>query len=465
MLFSMLLTLLCVQIVMYVNNQDPIRQTQPVAAYTSITSPQTEARPQFMAPNAVDFVQASQAGIPAVVSIQAFKSSVWVADDNKLISEGSGVLIGPDGYLVTNNHVINNSDYIYVRSYDNRRYKAQKIGVDPSTDIAVLKIDRTGTDYIQFGNSDQCHVGDWVLAIGNPYHLNSTVTSGIISATARNINLLQDPNSVESFIQTDAIVNEGNSGGALVNTDGQLIGLITAIFTKDGRFEGYSFAVPANLVKKVSNDLIKYGSVRRASLGISIEDLNQSNTFAHNEQIKNGVYVSRVNANSAASKAGLVKGDIIMKVGNITISRVAQLQEKIAQFTPGDSIEISLMRDGKQVQKNVILQNLISPDQPVIRSDVGIRDLGFELSDLPFGSPASRKGKGVIVHSVFRNSKVAQSGIEPGFIITGVNGKDVSTVDQLIHLTQNNFFLEFSGYYNEQHQLKSYHLYRKNLFL
>jgi len=464
-IFSVLLSLLCVQVYLYLENGQDEAIQSPTAVYMNSSLESRHAGPRFFAPNAVDFVHASQAGIPAVVSIQAFKTGEWLVSDDKMISEGSGVLISPDGYLVTNNHVIANSDYIYVRTFDNRKYKATKIGVDLATDVAVLKIDRKNSEYINYGNSDDIHVGDWVLAIGNPYHLNSTVTSRIVSATSRNINLLQGANSVESFIQTDAIVNEGNSGGALVNTDGKLIGLITAIFTRDGRFEGYSFAVPANLVRKVSSDLIKFGSVRRGVLGISIENLNQDNTFYHNDQIKTGVFVRKVNKGSAAEKAGIREGDIILRIEGQMINQYPRLQEKVAQYSPGDTINMEILRDKKMLETKVVLESIVTTEDKNIRSDIGIRDLGFELRTLAPNDPTSLGEKGIFVNSVYRNSKADESGIKPGFIITGINGKLVTTVDQLIRLMQNNFFLEIKGYYGDKHQMQTYRLYRKNLFL
>ena len=287
---------------------------------------------------------------------QEDKSSV---EQEQKAGSGSGVIVTSEGYIVTNNHVVKGADRIEVVLNDKRRYQAELIGLDASTDLAVLKIDEVDLPYMKYGNSDDVKIGEWVLAVGNPFDLTSTVTAGIVSAKARNINILKDKHglAIESFIQTDAAVNPGNSGGALVNLKGELIGINTAIATPTGTFAGYSFAVPSQLVHKVVDDLIKYGVVQRALLGIAITDVTADVAEEHGLTDIKGVYVSGVGENSAANDAGIQEGDVILKVNKQEVNSSSELQEAVAVYRPGDEVELTFLRDGNVERVSVVLKN------------------------------------------------------------------------------------------------------------
>jgi serine protease Do len=271
-------------------------------------------------------------------------------------SSGSGVIISSDGYIVTNNHVVDEAKEIAISLFNRRVYKAEIIGTDPSTDLALLKIKVSGLPVARLANSDEARVGDWVLAVGNPFNLASTVTAGIISAKARNIHILSDNSAVESFIQTDAAVNPGNSGGALVNLKGELIGINTAIATPTGTFAGYSFAVPSNIVRKVVKDLKEFGEVQRGYLGVVIRDLDWTISQGMGLDISEGVIVDKLLNNGAAKKAGIEKGDVITEIDNRIIRTTTELIEVVASHAPGEEISVSLNRDGKQKKIKVRLQ-------------------------------------------------------------------------------------------------------------
>jgi serine protease Do len=269
---------------------------------------------------------------------------------------GSGVLVRDDGYIVTNNHVINNAQEIIVSLHNGKGYNGKVVGTDPSTDLAVIKIDERELPVAKIANSDEVRVGDWVLAVGNPFNLSSTVTAGIVSAKARNIHILSDNSAIESFIQTDAAVNPGNSGGALVNLKGELVGINTAIATPTGTFAGYAFSVPSNIVKKVMNDLIKYGEVKRGYLGIVIQDLTWQLAQDMGLALSQGVVISDIAKNGPADKAGLKPKDIILKVNESNIQNTAQLLEIITAHKPGDQLKVEIQRSGKEKTVNVRLQ-------------------------------------------------------------------------------------------------------------
>ncbi len=311
-----------------------------------------QQRVRFASTNLVeppkDFVEVSRAVTESVVSITNISSVLGG-------SGGSGVIISTDGYIITNYHVIEGAGRVEVTLPNNQQKTAKVVGTDPSTDLALLKVRATNLQPMTFGDSDQVQVGEWVLAIGNPFELESTVTAGIVSAKARNIDILRESYSIESFIQTDAAVNPGNSGGALVNAQGDLVGINSAIMSDGGSFEGYSFAIPANLVKKVITDLREFGTVKRALLGISIATVD----FAVAEKLKlpevEGVLIRQVYPGSSAEEAGLQPGDVIIGVNGIVTETVPELQEQVALFRPGDSISLAFIRDGeiferKQVQ-------------------------------------------------------------------------------------------------------------------
>ncbi len=313
----------------------------------------------------VNFVEAADRAMPAVVNITSITARQARNERERRYYEffgspgasratGSGVIISDRGYIVTNNHVIKNATQVEVTLTDNRKYQAEIMGTDPSTDLAVLKIEADALPVIRLADSDETRIGEWVLAIGNPFELNSTVTAGIISAKGRDISILNGQYSIESFIQTDAAVNPGNSGGALVNVNGELIGINTAIYAPSGTYAGYSFAVPINLVKKVMQDLIDYGEVRRAFLGIMIQDVDSDVAADLDLAVTQGVYVSELIEGGAAIRSDLASGDVITKINGVQTASVAQLQEQIASRNPGDEVLVTVDRQGRS--KNITVQ-------------------------------------------------------------------------------------------------------------
>lgn len=283
------------------------------------------------------------------------------SDTEQGLSSGSGVIISPDGFIITNNHVIEDANQLTVTLNDNRQYVAEVIGTDPATDLALVKVEANGLDHVELGNSDEVRVGQWVLAIGNPFNLTSTVTAGIVSAKARNINLLYDPSRnyvpLESFIQTDAAVNPGNSGGALISATGELIGINTAIASNTGSYSGYSFAVPVNIVKKVAFDLIEFGEVKRAFIGVTIQAMTQELANQLNIENLEGVFVAGLLSGGAAELAGIKEGDIITHVDNIRVTSVPQLQESIGVLRPGDEVEVMVNRNDKTLTYTMLLRD------------------------------------------------------------------------------------------------------------
>ena len=280
------------------------------------------------------------------------------------LSSGSGVIVSPNGYIVTNYHVIRNASIIEVTLNDKRKFKAKVVGVDKMTDLALLKIDANDLPFLEYGDSDKLKVGEWVLAVGNPFNLTSTVTAGIVSAKARSLSLMSRF-GIEAYIQTDAAVNPGNSGGALVNTKGELVGINAAIASNTGSYTGYSFAIPVNIVKKVVADLIKYGKVQRAFIGASIVDLNADIAKYLGVSKTEGVYIYEVNPNGAAAEAGIKAGDIITKVNDIDIKSLPEIQEQLAKYRPSDIIQMTVLRDGKPHTYEVKLKNVYGTDSIV----------------------------------------------------------------------------------------------------
>ena len=276
---------------------------------------------------------------------------------NPLTAFGSGVIVSPDGYIVTNNHVVQDADNITVTLNDKRVFKASLIGADPSTDLALIKIDEKNVPFLSYGNSDDVKIGQWVLAVGNPFNLTSTVTAGIVSAKARDINILGSQGAIESFIQTDAAVNPGNSGGALVNTKGELIGINAAIASGTGSYVGYSFAIPVNIVKKVVDDYMKYGKIQRAYLGIYYHEIDDQ--FAKDKGLRDieGIYVEDLVEGGAAAESGIKKSDVIVKIENSPVNSKSEMLEVIGQHNPGDKISLVVIRDGKTLEIPVVLQS------------------------------------------------------------------------------------------------------------
>ena len=349
------------------------------------------------------------------------------------LGQGSGVIISQNGYIVTNNHVVADADDLEVNLFDNRTFKAKVIGTDPTTDLAVLKIDETDLPNIEFVNSDEVRVGEWVLAVGNPFSLTSTVTAGIVSAKGRSINILRERFAVESFIQTDAAINPGNSGGALVDLNGGLIGINTAIASPTGAYSGYGFAIPANIVSKVVEDLIEFGVVQRGVLGVMIRSVDGNLQAQKDLSVNKGAYVDSLLANSAAKAAGIQSGDVILEVNGQAVNSTPELQEAIAQKRPGDVVEITVDRNGRTKTFDVTLNNRKGNTQIVATEDKAISDvLGAQLETVDEETAKSLDILGGVKVTNLTNGKLRKhTQMEEGFIITKVDGQSVQSVDEL----------------------------------
>ncbi|AFL84345.1 trypsin-like serine protease with C-terminal PDZ domain [Belliella baltica DSM 15883] len=422
---------------------------------------------KFTVPDGINFVAAAELVTPAVVHV---KSSVTVSQRQRgsdpfeelfgfrspernqmpreARSSGSGVIISEDGYIVTNNHVIENATKVEISLENNTRYTARVIGTDPTTDLALLKIEKDGLPFVRFGNSDETNIGEWVLAVGNPFDLTSTVTAGIISAKARNIGILrtgENDLSIESFLQTDAVVNPGNSGGALVNLAGELIGINTAIASRTGTFNGYAFAVPSSIVNKVVDDLLKYGTVQRGLLGVTIIDVSPEliDQFELDINVSQGVYVNGVNEGSGGADAGLQKGDIIIGVDGVSTNSVAKLQEMVARKRPGDQVSLKYLRDGKEEEVKATLKN-ISGDTKIVKKEVPVvlEYSGVTFEDLKSNIQEKLNIQGGASILSVDNKEWEKSGARPGFIITSIIGSDgryrISNANDVIQILGEN---------------------------
>lgn len=343
---------------------------------------------------------------------------------------GSGVLLTADGYIATNEHVVADASKVEVTLENKRTYKAKIIGTDPATDLALLKIEGNNFPFMPYGNSDGLEIGDWVLAVGNPFDLTSTVTAGIVSAKGRNINMIntKDRLAVESFIQTDAAVNQGNSGGPLVNLNGELVGINTAIASNSGAFAGYSFAVPVTLVQKVMDDLLKYGIVQRALLGVSIKEVSEEEAKERNMATLKGVIVTSVNPASAAGEAKIKEGDFITGINGNDLNTVSELQEMVARYRPGDKIKLTLLRNEKAMQTTVVLKSAAG-DTKMMKKEVlptlYLPELQAELQSLNQKEKELWDLKAGVKVVSMENGKLRESGVPEGFIITHMDKKPV----------------------------------------
>ena len=352
---------------------------------------------------------------------------------------GSGVIINQKGYIVTNNHVIADADDVEVTLHDNRTYKADIIGTDPATDLALIHIKETDLHALPLVNSDDIEIGQWVLAVGNPFNLNSTVTAGIVSAKARNINILQEQDAIESFIQTDAAINPGNSGGALVDLQGGLVGINTAIASPTGTYSGYGFAVPSNIVSKVVEDLLKYGSVQRGYLGVMINNIDGDFAREKGLDVTEGAYIDSVLTGSAAAKAGIKPGDVVTQLDGKEIKQASELQELVARHRPGDNISVTVDRKGTTKEFNALLQSIegktaaLSKEKGELKSILGAE---FKEIDKSVARKLDIKG-GVEITKLHEGKLSRQTNIREGFIINKVNDKPVNTVEDLLNELQN----------------------------
>ncbi len=349
-----------------------------------------------------------------------------------VVGAGSGVIISADGYILTNNHVIDNASLIEVTMNDSRVYEAYLVGNDPTTDLALLKIEEEGLPSLVFGDSDELLVGEWVLAIGNPFNLASTVTAGIVSAKGRNINILTDEMAIESFIQTDAAVNRGNSGGALVNTQGELIGINTAIASTTGNFTGYSFAIPSNIALKVMEDLLEYGEVQRAKLGVVISPMSSRRADEMGIGVIQGAYIEDVEKDSSADQAGIREGDVIIGIDGNKVRNPSELIEAVGRKRPGDQVVVKYYRNGRERETIATLKNIFGEVAVVTPESRGVNELlGARFEALTEDElEALNIEHGVRVESLSRGA-LSSAGVRRGFVITHIDNKAVSTAHDI----------------------------------
>lgn len=439
------------------------QNTQPPVNHVSYSN-------ELSKPGAVSFEHAAAASINAVVHIKTATQARVITSNNmgdvfsqlfgprqyyipSQTGSGSGVVISPDGYIVTNNHVVDNASVVTVTFNDRYTATAKVVGTDPATDIALLKVDADKQiPYMEFGNSDEVKLGQWVLAVGFPLNLDATVTAGIVSAKGRSlgVNKQRSASAIESFIQTDAAVNPGNSGGALVNTAGQLVGINSAIASPTGSYAGYSYAIPANIVRKVANDLMRYGNVQRAYMGAEFLDSHMATPqqIAELGLDKNGgVYLIRIMPKSGAEKAGLKMGDFITQINGNVVNNPADLQGQIARFRPGDNINVGYIRNGKQYNATVQLTNMNGTTE-ILKSESPATMMGATFRSLT----SKEKGaynidKGIVVTDPGRGAFGRQAQIQKGFVITGINNTPVGSVADLQQLLASGSNLQISGFY------------------
>ena len=400
----------------------------------------------------VDFETASAKSIDAVVFIttkMGDKSGISQYFSMPDKSSGSGVIISKDGYIITNNHVVDGSGNVHVTLNDNSEYSAEVIATDPDTDLAVLKIDANDLPTLPFANSNDVRIGQWVLAVGNPFNLNSTVTAGIVSAKARNIGVIGGAGnspfdySIESFIQTDAAVNPGNSGGALVNLNGELIGINTAIATETGNYAGYSFAIPANLVKKVITDLIEFGVVQRGFIGVSIRDVDANMAKRRGLKINKGAYVISLTPNGAANEAGIEENDVITMVQKRVIRSASELQEEIANYRPGDKIAIKYLRGEQLMSTQITLRNMNGNTSLLDKGKSESKPRALAYLGASFAEVSADDLKkfdltyAVQVRNLKKGGKLQKVGVEENFIITKIDRKPIESFNQFLELLNN----------------------------
>ncbi|MDB5007903.1 MAG: serine protease [Mucilaginibacter sp.] len=448
-----------------------------------------------------DFVQAAAAVTPAVVYIRTTYSNQGQDDQQSELQQmfgnmfgqrvrpqgvqmasGSGVIISPDGYIVTNNHVVDKAEKIEIVTNDHRNFKAKVIGTDPNTDLALIKIEAHDLPIVKLGNSDNVKVGEWVLAVGNPFRLTSTVTAGIVSAKGRGIGIIgtedqsenQNPfgrtqlqdqqpklsKAIESFIQTDAAINPGNSGGALVNTNGELIGINSAIASHTGSYEGYGFAIPINLAKKVLDDIEKYGAVKRGYVGISFKELNEDVANDLHIDKTAGLYVDQVLPGSGAAQAGIEKGDIITKVEGNTAYESSDLQERVGRLEPGDKIHLTVARGNEE--KNFTVTLKANAPEPKVAVSKSAEELYNRIgaSFVPLNAAQKTKfhvNAGVVVTQVRGGGLFDNTEIPVGSVVTQINRQPITSVEDMDRALSNlkNGVLIISGFYPDGTRLRS----------
>ena len=399
-----------------------------------------------------DFTYAAESAVDAVVYVkvvstqtqQQAPSSIFdfffgfpeggMPQQRERVGSGSGVIIREDGYIVTNNHVIDGATRIEVTLNNNQTYPATLVGTDPATDVALLKVEATGLPVIPFGDSDKLRLGEWVIAIGSPYDLRSTITAGIVSAKGRSM-----PSNgefkIESFIQTDAAVNPGNSGGALVDKAGNLVGINTAIISQTGSYTGYSFAVPSNIVKKIAYDLMDFGSVKRAVLGVTMQAIDDKIADDLKLSSRNGVYINEVSKSGAADKAGVKAGDVLIAIDSTKITTPASVQEAVSRFSPGDTAVLTVIRDGKELSLDVTFKGT-SQENGTLSDDGSVAFYGSSIKAADEETLAKYGIKGGVQIVELGPGKLMEAGAVEGFIIQYVNDHPVKTPQEVIDIVK-----------------------------
>lgn len=459
MLAAMLTATSCGNKTQEQNQVEPAKQEQqPVSQIEEVQQPAVQRAAYMPAANTPDFVDAAERSVDAVVHImtKVVRQSNTYNDffgallgqiygypgqtrSNTMVAYGSGVVLTPDGYIVTNNHVVEGADEVEVTFNNKVKKIARIIGTDPTTDLALIKVEASDLEYLTFGDSDNVRIGEWVLAVGNPFNLTSTVTAGIVSAKARNLSILGEGTSVESFIQTDAAVNPGNSGGALVNTKGELVGINAAIASHTGSYEGYSFAIPSNIVRKVVDDLLLYGTAQRGYLGVQIAELTQE--LAEKEGLENieGVYVAGITEGGAAKQAGMKAGDVITTINGRKVNSTTQLRESVGQYRPGDKLDVEVNRNGKRQHYELTLLNeagnvdLVKSGDSFYNAEFGLMLQSVNTEEM------SRLNitNGLKIVEI-RQGRFMNSGVPVDFVITKVNGYSVNNKTELESALRNN---------------------------
>jgi serine protease Do len=416
----------------------------------------------YRVPKELNFLTPASEVVASVVHIRASFGSgsfslnpLEMAFQPESHSSGSGVIISDDGYIVTNNHVIEEATNIEVVLDNNQRFFAKIIGTDPSTDLALLKIKARNLPFLKYGNSDQVRTGEWVLAVGNPFDLNSTVTAGIVSAKARNIRILQEKNNlqVESFIQTDAAVNVGNSGGALVNLKGELIGINSAIATATGTYSGYSFAIPVSLVKKVMDDLLEFGQVQRGLLGVQITDVNASIAEQLNMSMNEGVLITHVNGGSAAEESDMRVGDVITAIDQQPVSSVSELQEWVARNRPGKKIQVTYVRSGKVYDVGAKLKDY-EGKETFSEPEIVYAFDGLTVEDIDIGDLGKLNLDGGVRVKDVKEGKWKEAGIKEGFVMAFIDRvplDNVKDLNRMLEYKRGGILIE--GYYKGEKKM------------
>ncbi len=427
-------------------NEQPVSQIEQIQQ-----QPQVQRTAFLPSANTPDFVDAAEHSVDAVVHImtKVVKQSTTYNDffgallgqlygypgqtrSNTMVAYGSGVVLSPDGYIVTNNHVVDGADEVEVTFNNKVKKTATIIGTDPTTDLALIKVEADDLDYLTFGDSDQVRIGEWVLAVGNPFNLTSTVTAGIVSAKARDLSIFGEGTSVESFIQTDAAVNPGNSGGALVNTKGELIGVNAAIASHTGSYEGYSFAIPSNIVRKVVDDLLLYGQTQRGYLGVQIAELTAELAEQKDLEDIEGVYVAEVTEGGAAKAAGMKSGDVITAINGKKVNTKTQLMETVRQYRPGDQLEVEVNRKGNHHNYTLTLLNEAGNVEVVKKGDSFYNaEFGLLLQPVNQNDMSRLNIRNGLKIVEIREGRFMNSGVPVDFVITKVNGYAVNDKTEL----------------------------------